>query len=152
AGSAGLARWQREATLWSVPGAAADLAILGPHEVVARRDDGIAIVSADDGHAIAKLADAAGVRGEGVRDPTKRWLAFATADRGLAVYDLASRARVAAVPALELDGVVLVAPDGERVVARRGSGMVGSLVVIDRKGTIAPLCNLCWLARAAGRQ
>src|SRR5262249_24666054 len=51
AGSAGLARWQREATLWSVPGAAADLAILGPHELVARRDDGIAIVSADDGHA-----------------------------------------------------------------------------------------------------
>jgi eukaryotic-like serine/threonine-protein kinase len=146
-----LARWRPETdqTLWSAPGAR-DVAILGPHELAVRRA-AIDIVSADDGHTLATLPDSSAVRGGFVVDETRHWLAGTTAAGGVALYDLAARTRIATAGS-QLDAVVLVAPDGEHLVAMRGRGLFASLAVVDRAGAQRPLCETCWLARSAGAQ
>jgi WD40 repeat protein len=146
-----LARWrpETEQTLWSAPGAR-DVTVLGPRELAVRRV-AIDIVSADDGHTLATLPESSAVRGGFVVDDTRRWLAGVVAAGGVALYDLASRTRVATT-GTQLDAVVLVAPDGEHLVAMRGHGLFASLVVVDRAGAQSPLCETCWLARSAGSQ
>jgi eukaryotic-like serine/threonine-protein kinase len=147
---AGIARMQPDSTtpLWALPGVR-DAVPLGPDALAVHRDDtATAIVSSADGHVLATLAgDRFAV------DDTHRWLAFVMREGPLGLYDLTARARVPLGDAGDrIDAAVLVAPDGEHVVGRRGRGFEASFVVVDRGGALVPICERCWLAAAAGER
>ena len=144
-------RWssERNAAVWRAADVVGNVFELDPSTLVAAGSDGVRLISVDDGSVHRVASHGSPLLDLSASDSTGRWIAAATSDGSVDLFDAAGRRLVATIPLPGVDDLIAISGDGARLVVGTVSSGAHRLSIVDRTGRrVAELCERCYLAAA----